>query len=239
MILLVTDFEEFYLAQMKGVIWRKNPDVSILDLTVERHDILSGAFTIDRVVDYFPGSIIVGVIDPGVGGSRKNIVVETKKHYFIGPDNGLFSLVCRRYSLRRIVEIEKEDISYTFHGRDVYAPLAADISLRKDIHGKQLEKLTDLGVPDPRIEKDQILCTVLFVDNFGNIITNVPKEDVPTINKIRFRGVTIPFLRIYSETENFLALIGSHGFLEIAGNKKNAANSFNVIPGDTIRLSLD
>jgi len=236
MIILVTDFEEFYLAQMKGVIWKIDPEAEILDIKVRNHDIVSGAFIIDKIIDYFPGSIIVGVVDPGVGGSRKNIVIRTEKNYLIGPDNGLFSLVCERHMPLRILEIEEKDISNTFHGRDIFAPLAGKISLKKDLKGKETKKIKDLDIKDPKIEKNYVECTIIYIDNFGNVITNVRKEDVMKLNKIIFMDREIKFLKTYSESEDFLALIGSHGFLEIAANKKNAAEFFNLKTGDRIRF---
>jgi len=239
MIILVTDFGEFYLAQMKGVIWSISPEAKIMDIRVKRHDIISGAFVIDRIIDYFPNSVIVGVIDPGVGGSRKNIVIKTEKNYLIGPDNGLFSLACRRHIPLRILEIEKENISNTFHGRDIYAPLAAKILLKEKIKGKKIKKIRDLKIEDPIIKKDFIECCVLYVDCFGNVITNVSREKLPEINKINLMGREIKFLRTYSESDDFLALIGSHGFLEIAANKKDASNFFNLKPGDRIKFSYD
>jgi S-adenosylmethionine hydrolase len=239
MIILVTDFEEFYLAQMKGVIWKIDPEAEILDIKVRNHDIVPGAFIIDKIIDYFPGSIIVGVIDPGVGGSRKNIVIQTEKNYLIGPDNGLFSLVCERHMPLRILEIEEKDISNTFHGRDIFAPLAGKISLKKDLKGKETEKIKNLEIEDPRIEKNYVECTIIYIDNFGNVITNVRKEDVMKLNKIIFMDREIKFLKTYSESEDFLVLIGSHGFLEIAANKKNAAEFFNLKTGDRIRFYYD
>jgi len=233
MIILVTDFEEFYLAQMKGVIWKINPEAKILDIKVRNHDTISGAFVIDKIIDYFPDSIIIGVVDPGVGGSRKNIVIQTEKNYLIGPDNGLFSLVCERHTPLKIIEIEKKNISKTFHGRDIFAPLAGKISLKKDLKGKEIKKIKDLDIEDPRIEKDYVECTIIYIDNFGNIITNI--RDVK-FNKIIFMDKEIKFLKTYSESEDFLVLIGSHGFLEIAANKKNAAEFFNLKTGDRIRF---
>lgn len=233
MIILVTDFEEFYLAQMKGVIWKINPEAKMLDIKVRNHDTISGAFVIDKIIDYFPDSIIIGVVDPGVGGSRKNIVIQTEKNYLIGPDNGLFSLVCERHTPLKIIEIEKKNISKTFHGRDIFAPLAGKISLKKDLKGKEIKKIKDLDIEDPRIEKDYVECTIIYIDNFGNIITNI--RDVK-FNKIIFMDKEIKFLKTYSESEDFLVLIGSHGFLEIAANKKNAAEFFNLKTGDRIRF---
>lgn len=235
MIILVTDFGEFYLAQMKGIIWKMDPDAKILDIKVRKHDIRSGAFVIDRIIDYFPDSVIVGVVDPGVGGSRKNIVVQTEKNYFIGPDNGLFSLACERHVPLRILEIEGKDISNTFHGRDIFAPLAGKISLKKDIKGKKIKKIKNLEIEDPKIEKNYIECTVIYIDNFGNVITNV-HEKIVKINKIIFMDKEIKFLKTYSESEDFLVLIGSHGFLEIAANRKNVAEFFNLNSGDRIRF---
>jgi len=233
MIILVTDFEEFYLAQMKGVIWKINPEAKILDIKVRNHDTISGAFVIDKIIDYFPDSIIIGVVDPGVGGSRKNIVIQTEKNYLIGPDNGLFSLACERHTPLKIIEIEKKNISKTFHGRDIFAPLAGKISLEKDLKGKEIKKIKDLDIKHPRIEKDYVECTIIYIDNFGNIITNI--RDVK-FNKIIFMDKEIKFLKTYSESEDFLVLIGSHGFLEIAANKKNAAEFFNLKTGDRIRF---
>jgi len=105
--------------------------------------------------------------------------------------------------------------------------------LKKDLKGKEIKKIKDLDIKHPRIEKDYVECTIIYIDNFGNIITNI--RDVK-FNKIIFMDKEIKFLKTYSESEDFLVLIGSHGFLEIAANKKNAAEFFNLKTGDRIRF---
>jgi hypothetical protein len=237
MILLVTDFREFYRAQIKGAIWQRIPETRILDLTVPRHDILSGAFIIDSVVDYFPDAVIIGVVDPGVGGSRRNILIKTAKNYFVGPDNGLFSLACKRYPPLEMWEIEKKSLSHTFHGRDIYAPTAAHLLLGEEVDGKVIESIEQLTIKEPIVEKNTVTCTVLYVDAFGNSITNLPEKAVPPMKTASFMSREIPVLHTYTEAEGCVMLIGSHGYLEIAWNRGNAAQLFGIEPGDTITFS--
>ncbi|MEE9275228.1 MAG: SAM-dependent chlorinase/fluorinase [bacterium] len=185
-ITLLTDFglESHYVPVMKGVILGVNPDVQIVDLghSVEPYDIQGGAVFLAAAYHYFPkGTIHVGVVDPGVGGERRGILMRTRDYYFVGPDNGLFTFVlddpAHLWSRElRTVEYFLEKVSSTFHGRDVFAPVAGYLSLGEepDRFGPLVDDPLRLeGVRAGVDEKGDILGEVISVDRFGNLITNI------------------------------------------------------------------
>ncbi len=259
-IALITDFaiSDGYIGVMKGVILSINPSVEIVDLAheINKHDILSGAFILSSALKYFPkGTIFVGVIDPGVGTERKGIAIKTKNYYFVGPNNGLFSLATMIDPIEEIVELKNSEyflpsISYTFHGRDIFAPVAAWISkgvkLRKLGPKLPLSEYVTLDIGEPRIEKDSYTCTVIGIDGFGNIITNLSgeiferREGYGRIFLVYRQGREERFLATYVRTygeaeegENII-LIGSHGNIEIAVNKGSAAERLGIKVRDKI-----
>src|SRR5271157_3055772 len=177
-ITLTTDFgyKDPFVAQMKGVILSINPDVTIVDIThlIHPQDIDEAAYIIGSSFSYFPsGTIHVVVVDPGVGSERKALILEAGGHYFIGPDNGVFSHILKRpFSLHRITE-EKYMLSKaspTFQGRELFAPVAASLStgLEPGEFGSPVEDFVVLSIPLPRVGRSAISGEVIYIDSFGN-----------------------------------------------------------------------
>ena len=171
-ITLTTDFgSDLYVAQMKGVILSINRNAKIVDLTqnVKSYSILEGAFLMWQVCSRFPaGATHIGVIDPGVGSKRAGLIIKTEHYYFIGPDNGLFSLALVNQKIEKIIQIDTskfEETSFTFQGREIFVPIAAYISLGEKIEnfGRETQKTIEL-----KIKKNSII----YIDDFGNIITD-------------------------------------------------------------------
>ncbi|WP_407355017.1 S-adenosyl-l-methionine hydroxide adenosyltransferase family protein [Methanolobus sp. WCC5] len=252
-ITLTTDFGNLYPASMKGVILSIDPGATIVDIThsIPPTDIRAGAFALYSVARYFPsGTVHVAVVDPGVGTDRKPIIVVSGGQYFVGPDNGLLIPAAALIGDPKVYEIVKGDIpdniSSTFHGRDIFAPVAAHISSDMDIDeiGRLTDEYLDLDFSGYVIEKDFIRAKVIYIDAFGNIVTNIPHDEflrsiVPgTILSIS--GRQMPFLRTYGEVPKgrMLSLIGSHGFLEIAVNQGSASRLLHLGNGAEITIRI-
>jgi len=240
-ITLTVDFSsDLYRGQMKGVILSINEKVRIIDIGhhTRHYDILEGAFLIWQACCCFPpGSIHVGVIDPGVGTSRAGLAIKTDKFYFIGPDNGLFSLALKDQRIETIIQIDPsrfEKVSSTFHGRDIFAPLAAHISLGKKIEdfGQRIDKIKEL-----KLKKDSII----YIDEFGNIITSIRKIS-PLAKKVTIhykdRKVRAKLTETFAgvKTGEFVVLRGSSGYLEIDKNKDSAARDLRAKVGETVKI---
>ncbi|UCG00550.1 MAG: SAM-dependent chlorinase/fluorinase [Candidatus Heimdallarchaeota archaeon] len=250
LIVLMTDFgNDPYTGVIKGRILQINPSVNIISLTnhIQNHDIRQGAFILFKSYKYFPhNTIFLIVVDPGVGGSRKAIGAHIKDYYFIGPDNGVLSPILSKFEDATIVEIPiPDDASYTFHGRDVFAPAAGILS--------QTYLLTDLGSQstlqtplrffwDPRTSSGE----VIFIDHFGNIVTNLPasmnlkfsKEYLLTTTQIE---IIVSFRRSYFEgsDKNPFLLANSFNTLEIALRGGKASDILDISPGDRIQIHLN
>ena len=252
-ITLTTDFGSLYPASMKGVLLSINPDATIVDVThsVPPADIRGGAFAMYSVVRCFPpGTIHVGVVDPGVGTDRKAIVVRAGEQYFVGPDNGLLIPPARLFADFQVYEITEErlpeHISSTFHGRDIFAPVAAHLSIGQDILeiARKTDDYVDLDFSGYTIEEQFIEATVVYVDDFGNIITNIPGENIRDELEVgatlSISGRQMPFLRSYGEVSKWeiISLIGSHGFFEIALNQGSASRVLHLVNGNKIRIGI-
>lgn len=250
-ITLTTDFglEDHYVGSMKGVILRINPNSVITDIThyIPRHDLFKAAFIVNNFYQYFPkDSIHVVVVDPGVGSERKPIVMETEYGIFIGPDNGVFSFIIENNEDTIIREISNinymlADISNTFHGRDIFAPVAAHISLGNNLAelGDKINSPVLLDINKPKVVNDQIVGEVIYADSFGNLITNITRDMTSNIKEIRIEGHIIDTVaNSYQDVKKgeLLAIIGSSGFLEISINHGSAAKFFhNPAPKITLR----
>lgn len=259
-ITLLTDFgtEDTYAGVMKGVIASLCPDATVIDLTheVPPQDIATGAFLLDVSVDYFPeGTIHVAVVDPGVGTARKPIALRTPKAFFVGPDNGIFTLVLQRQKLLQAVCLDNPRYhlphpSATFHGRDVFAPVAAHIARGVALEelGTPLTRLQRLPLPRIRVDWLGIRATVVHIDRFGNAITNLTRADYeawrirwdvkePAVEVVSSK-VLLPICCTYGDMPRGqpLALFGSSERLEIAVNSGNAAQALNLRRGDTVRV---
>lgn len=234
---ILTDFgtKDHYTGSMKGVIYGINPEAIITDITheVPSHDIISASFLLKNFHGYFPpGTVHLVVVDPGVGSGRLPIAVSACGQYFVGPDNGVFSLIYENARELKIIAIENEaymrsEISSTFHGRDVFAPAAAHISrgLPIDELGAPLGSPVMLDFPEPSVNGNEISGEILYTDTFGNMITNIRGSNVPPNSRIIIDGHRIEHISAsYSEAAEgeLLALTGSSGFLEISVNRGSA-----------------
>jgi len=256
-ITLLTDFgtKDGYAGTMKGVILNINPHVVIVDISheIKRHDINEAGFVLASSYNFFPeNSIHAAVVDPGVGSSRKIIAVRCNKYIFIAPDNGLLKYVYFKEKNFEVYEVTNESfflskISNTFHGRDIFAPVAAHLS--KGVHLTEIGKKTDnyerSHIEKPVIEKNAIFGTILYSDAFGNLVTNINdslvndhiRTAVPVIRagKATIKGIKKSYDSVkQGET---VAIVSSAGFLEISINKGSARNILNLQEGDKVQIS--
>jgi S-adenosylmethionine hydrolase len=246
-IALLTDFtwHNWYIGVMKGVIASVNPRASVIDLchNVSSQDVREGSFVLGLSYSFFPrGSIFVAVVDPGVGGDRKNLIVKTENHYFVGPDNGILTSVFERAKVERVYQVRSGKYTLapkgsTFLGRDIFAPVAAHLSLGVPPGeiGDEVRSVLTVSAIRPYInERGEISGRAVHVDTFGNIITNIeetylsrvfpgqfPRDDLA----VRLAGHTIKGVQKYyeqGELGKLMAIINSWGFIEIAVNRGNA-----------------
>jgi S-adenosyl-L-methionine hydrolase (adenosine-forming) len=258
-ITLTTDFGDLYPAAMKAVILGINPSVQIVDVThsIRQAGIREGAFALYSLVSYFPPKTVhVGVVDPGVGTSRRALAIKTgkqgQKQFLVGPDNGLLIPAARRLGEMEIYEITNRDfilksgISVTFHGRDILAPVGAHLSEGIEIEkvGPRMSDFVDLDFGNFGIDGPFLIGEVIFADSFGNVITNIPEDMILKFStfgsQVEVNGRQVPFIQTYSFAgqEEPLILIGSHGFLEIAVNGGSAALKFGLKNGDKVAIKI-
>ena len=246
-ITLTTDFgvKDSYAGEMKGVIYSINPHVNIVDIShlVDPQNVLEGAMLISNFYHLYPkGSLHVAVVDPGVGSDRRGILIETKDHLFIGPDNGLFTFVLKNEVVKRVVELTNKDyfrkeVSATFHGRDIFSPVAAHASkgVSPESFGKIIDDPKTLNIPVPFSSDHEIVGEILFIDAFGNATTNIHQKDLEgrdfekarvVVDHRKMNGIK----RTYSDVEEGepLLLIGSSGCLEIAINRGDAVDEMDL-----------
>jgi S-adenosylmethionine hydrolase len=256
-ITLLTDFgtKDHYVASMKGVILNINPECHLVDIThrVNPQDIKEGAFILANAYSYFPkGTVHLCVVDPGVGGSRKPILLVTQNYFFVGPDNGLFALVAQREKIKEVVVLSKRKyflskISSTFHGRDLFAPVAAHLSLgvKPNAFGNKMSSLKEIGFPKPVVKDGRLFGEILHIDAFGNVISNIDEAGLSRFVQgcpcvIRAGRKSIPGVREgYWEGKKGepIALLGSGGFLEISVREGSAQKILKVKKGDPIWIS--
>jgi S-adenosylmethionine hydrolase len=258
-ITLTTDFgtDSPYVAAMKGVILSINPDVTLVDVThsVPAQDIRAGAVILGDAFRWFPESTIhVAVVDPGVGTRRRIVCIETGGHRLVGPDNGVLAVAiggARDVHAFRISQprFRLPEVSRTFHGRDVMAPAAAHLSLgvRPGDLGPPIDDWVRLELPEPSVGPGRIEGEVLYVDSFGNLITNISvdmlgrafggvDEAAASATVICGRSRVRGLVRAYAEAELAaqVALIGSSGRLEVAVVCGNAESSLAVGRGERV-----
>jgi len=255
-ITLSTDFGPGspYVAAMKGVILGINPAATIVDLThaIPPQDVRQGGLFLAGVTHWFPADTIhVAVVDPGVGTKRRIIYARIGDQHYIAPDNGLLSRLTTRKQPLRVVSLDNSEhwlpeISATFHGRDIMAPVAAQISLglNPEKLGARQPSLFQLNWPEPQVNPGGIAGTVLSIDSFGNLMTDIEQEhlrSVPAADlRIECGGEIIQGLaRTYGEHSDgaLVALIGSAGFLEIAVVRGSAARQLGAAVGAPVTLS--
>jgi S-adenosylmethionine hydrolase len=273
-ITLTTDFgaDDAYVAIMKGVILSTNPEVNIVDIThsVEPQNVYQAAFILGYTYRYFPKKTVhVAVVDPGVGSERRGVILKTPSALFVAPDNGILSYVIDELSSSKgsvaqyspdqdlvtlgkgfeVVAITeprfwRQPVSTTFHGRDIFAPVAATLTL--DISPYELgEKITSLHVfpiLKPLVDyQGNLIGHILHVDHFGNLITNIKRANLPGKDiPIEVAGRLIQGITdYYAEGEELMAIIGSSGYLEIALKNGSAADFLNIGIGDEIKVTLE
>ena len=256
---LTTDFGvgSPYVAAMKGVILSIHPAATIVDIThdIRPQDIRHGAVVLGDVAEEFPaGTIHVAVVDPGVGTGRAIVFARIGRHRYVAPDNGLLSSLARRTPPSQVIRVENRDyfrhpVSFTFHGRDIMAPVAAHLSLGLDPErlGPPLERLVELQWPEVRIRPDRIVGMVLEIDSFGNLITNITDEmlaDRPTDNRacvICNIYETWGVFHAYAEQPQgtLIALVGSSGRLELSVVGDNAAARLGVQIGEPVTVAWE
>ena len=241
-ITLTTDFGESdpYAAMIKGVVLSINPDAKIIDIShqIPAGSIKEGGLIIKESYKYFPsGTVHVGVVDPGVGSKRRPIAVLTDNHYFVGPDNGLFSPIIEAQGHIDIIHLKEKrywrhTISRTFHGRDIFAPVAAHLSLGVDpfCMGKKIDDPTLLAYPLSSKNNNDLVGEVIRVDHFGNLITNITREHLSPFLESKGLEIKVSSLTLKKISATYndvpegqpLALIGSSDLLEIAVNMGRA-----------------
>ena len=250
---LTTDFGTLYPASLKAVILSICPGTDIVDVThsVPHADIRAGAFALCSVVEYFPaGTVHVAVVDPGVGTSRRSVVIHSGGHYFMGPDNGLMLPAARKLGTPEVFEISNRDllgaVSSTFHGRDIFARIGALIAKGIDVKevGGRIDDYIDLDLSGALVWENCIEAEVIFVDDFGNVITNIPHDIISSKiipgAMLHIQGRDVPYLQTYGKIPvgDVLCLIGSHGFFEIAVNQGSAARTLGLHNGARISVRL-
>jgi S-adenosyl-L-methionine hydrolase (adenosine-forming) len=256
-ITLTTDFgaADWFVGVMKGVIARLAPRTEVIDLThqVPPGDLRAGAFALAAAYRFFPrGSVHLAVVDPGVGSARQAVAVRTAQFVFVGPDNGLLSWALEGEKVKAIRALDNPEyflpeISQTFHGRDIFAPVAAYLSRGGSIQrlGPAREGYLRLDVAPLRRTRRGLEGEVIYIDHFGNAITNI-RRDALRISAGTQIEARIGRRRSYSLAGFYqavpmgqpLALFGSSGFLEIAVNGGNAAKQLRLRIGDKVFVSM-
>jgi S-adenosylmethionine hydrolase len=243
---LLTDFgtADYYVGAVKGAILSVNPSAVVVDITHEipPQDVAAGAFVLLAAYKTFPaGTIHVAVVDPGVGSTRRPIIVSANEQFFVGPDNGLFTYICDREPSHRIIHVTAErffrpHVSTTFHGRDIFAPVAAALS-----NGVAIEEFGAEINDEVRLPSLETPLRIIHIDRFGNCVTNITRDRLDSESLV-IKGRTISeFRRFYGEgdDESLFAIWGSAGFLEISVNGGSAAQVLGAKRGDEIVVRQD
>jgi len=272
-ITVTTDFgfDDAYVAIMKGVILSINPKANIIDIThsIEPQNITQGAFILNVAYRYFPQqSIHMAIVDPGVGSKRRGIILKTPSSLFVAPDNGILSYIINELSLNEDssnqypqslggVKLKKgleavaitdprfwrHPVSPTFHGRDIFAPVAAGLSLGISPYefGEKINSLYVFPSPKPSLDpQDNLVGHVLYIDHFGNLITDIRSTDLPAGNVIvEAAGQLIQGIPThYEQGHRLMAILGSSGYLEISLRDGSACDFLRMEVGDEIKVTL-
>jgi S-adenosyl-L-methionine hydrolase (adenosine-forming) len=253
LITLITDFglTDVYIGVIKGVIAQVNPELSVIDLThtIPPQNIALASFQLGNAYPYFAANTVhIVVVDPGVGGQRRAIACQTDAGFFVGPDNGVFSSVLQQANTVTAVELNQPQFwrpstpSATFHGRDIFAPVAAHlatgfplVAMGTALDPQRLVRLNQL----PLQQSDQwLMGTIQAIDYFGNLITNIPASALPPAWIVKIEEHFIPGGLTYSSVPSGQAIsfVGSHGWLEIAVNGGSAQTQFQCQVCDRVLL---
>ena len=252
MIVLMTDFgmKDPYVGIMKGVIKKISPSSEIIDLTHEipPQNISIGHFILKHSCEHFPDqTVFVCVVDPGVGTSRRAVAIQAGKHYFVGSDNGLFGFLHdERFEDTKVIHLTNTSYFYkrkpdrTFHGRDIFAPIAAHIDSGVMFFelGTPVENFASLKMTECITKGDEIRIPLLHIDRFGNLIFSMTRDELEERLKDKNFTIEIGDCKIdrisenYDEKSAFIALFNSYGLLEIAAPSQNAANILGLSRGE-------
>jgi S-adenosylmethionine hydrolase len=260
-ITLTTDFgyRDPYVACMKGVILSICSEAVLVDIThdISKFDVEEAAYILYRAYSFFPPRTIhVCVVDPGVGTERRPIAVRTKRYIFVGPDNGVLAMAAEDDGIEDVYTIESgtvtlREVSYTFHGRDIFAPAAAWIALGYPLEalGRRVKDMKKIKSDTPQIGGGRLRGKVIYIDSYGNIVTNIRwdlikgKVSFGDTVKLSYRGgeVYVPILKAYGDAApgGLLLIPGSGGFIEVSVNMGNASEKLNLRKDDYIDLEVE
>lgn len=253
---LLTDFGEKdnYVGVMKGVILNINPKVKLVDIThrISPGDCRQAAFLLYKTFSFFPKkTVFLVVVDPGVGSKRLALAVKTNNYYFIGPDNGVLSLAVESDGIKKIITLKNrkyflKNISSTFHGRDIFAPVAGFISKGMSIDnlGEQIKTFKRLKLPSPEIKNKVLTGEVIYIDHFGNLVTNIKKElFFDFLKEKRFtaylnRKKICNLYNFYAEAKNNEPFLVEGGFLllEVSLRNSSAKKYFKAKIGSKLKV---
>ena len=263
-------YDDAYVAAVKGAILNINPEASIVDVShsIKPQDILQAAFILGAAYRYFPKQTVhVAIVDPGVGSERRGIILKSPSAIFVAPDNGILSYVIddlfsvesrsvieQTHGLTEIVfktgleaaaitdpRFWRHPVSPSFHGRDIFAPVAAGLSLGISLYefGEKISSLHILSIPRPSVDPDgNLVGQVLHIDRFGNLVANIKNNDLPGKNVIievggrQMQGIS----DYYAQKEGVMAVVGGSGYLEISLRDGSACDFLGVAVGDEIRV---
>jgi S-adenosyl-L-methionine hydrolase (adenosine-forming) len=262
-ITLTTDFglNDHFIGAMKGVILEIAPDSQIVDIShaVQPFDILDGALTISQAYSYFPaGTVHMVIVDPGVGTTRRPVILTGDRHMFVAPDNGVLSLIYDREERLSVRHVTAEHYflqspSNTFHARDIFAPVAAYLAkgVDPDRFGEEIDDYVRFSAPRPKpVDERTLRGIVLKVDRFGNLITNITPQDAPELfdtTPLNFKisiGAKTQATRMcrnYAEggPGEVFGILGSMGFLEVATNRGSAYQLLGAGKGSEVNLVME
>jgi len=265
-------YDDAYVAAVKGAILSTNPEANIIDIShsIEPQNILQAAFILGTAYRYFPKQTIhVAIVDPGVGSERQGIILKTPSALFVAPDNGILSYIIddlflvesrslteHTHDLKEIVfktgleavaitdpRFWRHPVSPTFHGRDIFAPVAAGLSLGISLYefGEKIRSLHVLSIPKPSFDPDgNLVGLVLYIDHFGTLITNIKNNELPGKDVLvevvghRIQGIS----DYYAQSEGVMAILGSSGYLEVSLRGGSACDFLGVVVGDEINVIL-
>jgi len=259
-IALLTDFgdEDWFVASLKAVILSLNPRARIVDIShrIPSFDVDAAGFVLFAASKYFPeGTVFLVVVDPGVGSERKLLLVETARHFFIAPDNGVLSLAIAGEKVREVRQITNSRFflrrpSRTFEARDKMAPAAAWLSLGQKVEsfGPKLRHYVKKNLPEPEFVGHEVRGRILYADKFGNLITDIPAsavEAVRTSKSAKKLSLFVNATRVGGFKESYASarkgelffLVGSLGLVEIAARESSAFKRIKPKPGAVVRIA--
>jgi S-adenosylmethionine hydrolase len=264
-------YDDAYVAAVKGAILSINPEANIIDInhSIKPQDILQAAFILSVAYRYFPKQTVhMAIVDPGVGSERRGIILKTPSAIFVAPDNGILSYIIddlfsvesrslteQSHDLKEIVfkkgleaaaitdpRFWRHPVSSTFHGRDIFAPVAAGLSLGISPYefGEKINSLHILPIPKPSLDPEgNLVGRVLHVDRFGNLITNIKSNDLPGKDiVIEIAGHCIQGISdYYAQNKGIMAIVGSSGYLEVSLRDGSACDFLGAMLGDEIKVT--